>query len=82
MEVTYNPTDPNAPEFTADELDSLRVGEEQAQGELAAFNKDPHIQDILSNQAHPQYNEMRARRLALMATAEGVAIDADKVFGG
>ena len=33
MEVTYNPTDPNAPEFTADELDSLRVGEEQAQGE-------------------------------------------------
>jgi hypothetical protein len=33
MEVTYNPTDPNAPEFTADELDSLRVGEEQSQGE-------------------------------------------------
>jgi len=32
-EITYNPADPDAPEFTPDELDSLQVGEQLAEAE-------------------------------------------------
>ena len=32
-EITYNPADPDAPEFSPDELDSLQVGEQLAEAE-------------------------------------------------
>ena len=33
MEITYDPSNPDAPEFSPDEMDSLQVGEQLAEAE-------------------------------------------------
>ena len=67
-EINYDPTDPNAPEFSESELEALKVGEAQAQAEssmLAGKFKSPEdlekayleLQSKLGKNDEPQQEE-------------------------